>query len=133
MDEYSGFACGCGAKAQHRMAALHRWIAKCVYEGKPPKPENYVTSLLYELAAPYSAWVKEVPLDPGGWGAIVTEAIDSDSLEPKEGLHCFVQFDRFEDGLALTLRALYKKYGKGRKYLEDVEDDEEDEGAGEAV
>lgn len=121
MKKVSGFACRCGEDGKRAMAELHDWVAKEVLQG-PPKPENYVTTLLYELAAPYSAWIEGVPLDPGGWGAIVTEAIDDKALAPPEGLHVYMQFDRFEDGLALTLKKMFEEYGPRRTYEEEDDD-----------
>ena len=101
------------------MELLHAWVAKQFYGGKPPASDNYATSMLYALAGDYSAWIEEVPLDPGGWGAICTEAKADADLTPSEGLRAFIQFDRFEDGLALTLRTMFKAYGPRRAYIAD--------------
>lgn len=114
---YSDFACSCGDDSRAKMTELHEWVTTHIYDGKSPKPEFYVTSMLYALAGNYRAWIADVPLDPGGWGAVVVEAEENEGFEGSK-LRADIQFDRFEDGLALALKAMYEKYGPSRTYHE---------------
>lgn len=110
---FSGFACLHGEENMKQLELLHAWV-HLTYMRPEIKESDYVTSMLYVLATNYQAWIEGVPLDPGGWGAIITKAVKSDYWLGTP-LDVDMQFDRFEDGLAATLWAMYQKYGEQRK------------------
>lgn len=108
-NKYRGFACSCGEKNKAACAETHAKIAEIFWKGRASEEDAsfYVTKLLYILAGNYRAWIEGVPLDPGGWGAVTVKGGPKD-----DPLETYVQFDRFEDGLAETVLAFHAKYGR---------------------
>lgn len=122
MNEEKQFACNCGPEAEKKMEELHEWVAETFYKTNgPPAPEHYATALLYVMAGSYGAWIEGIPLDPGGWGAVEVKAEDEPNRNPPDGVSLYVQFDRLEDGIALSIKALHDKYGKSRPWVEEDE------------
>lgn len=109
---FSGFACQCGDEARAEMDGLRALAYERDQVSVHPTHPNdwFVTGALYALAGSYWVWIDGVPLDPGGWGAIVLETGDED----KDPFRLDIQFDLFEDGLALALDACFKKWGTHR-------------------
>lgn len=123
----SGFACNCGEKQKKDMAELHEWVWDTFFSRKAKEPadiredwakEFYTTAMLHALMG-YDAVIDGIYLDQ--WGAISTEG----GLKRED--HSYVQFDRFEDGLALTLKLYHDKYGS--TYIERPDDEDDDEEA----
>lgn len=98
---FSGFACSCGEEGKARMAMVYDYLSEKFFGGKTPQPGRAVTQMLHLLQG-YSAKVTGIDIDQ--WGRITTVTYD-------KTFSTHVEFDLFEDGLALTLRAYFKKFG----------------------
>ena len=109
----SDFACSCGAEGKERMSTLFEWTKKYHYghddrmlaDEWEKHQDFFLTGLLYDLTE-FNIWLDSVPLDPGGWGAIIAATGE----KVKKPLSLFIQFDRFEDGLMLLLKRVVEFY-----------------------
>ena len=113
------FACSCGPKSERRMKARHDWVSNTFIKGWKSEPKFQATSYLHLLDSHYNAVVENIYLDQ--WGVFKVKS-ESTKMEGDDTV-ISMQFDRFEDGLALALRLLYKQYGLQRKFIDEKEDD----------
>lgn len=79
----------------------------------PATRENLLSNICYALALVYRARI--VSTDADQWGAITAETWDFD-YDTGAGFQTYIQCDDFEDGLALTYKAFYDKYGEERDF-----------------
>lgn len=88
------------------------------FERKFKKDKYYptaVTVMLRDLASTFNAWVEGISIDPQGWGAIICASRrphEEISTEYIKDYTTYIHFDRFEDGLVLTLKSFYDHYGE---------------------
>lgn len=113
-EKLSKFACSCGDDQKKLMADLHEWV-KATYFKKGVEPQFYVTALLHRLHWNYWAEIERIALDQ--WGGMKIQADATDHLDG-EATELWIEFDRFEDGLALALKNLYAVYGEHRLPVE---------------
>lgn len=125
--EKHDFACSCGDEGKARCDAMMEWALNFLstYENgelapKPTTRENLLTHVVYKLSWDYHAHITRIVNDQ--WSRV-----DSEGHFGDDDFKTFIQCDRVEDGIALTLRAWYDRFGPKRPYPEDEDEDEADE------
>lgn len=112
--DYKGFACQCGPDNRKKMDDLRALAIE--RKQASDNPQWFVSSAIIALDQSYRMSLTWLATDQ--WGGMAWST-DGDDKEP---FVVNVQWDIFEDGLAMVLDQCFQKWGRYRHY-----DDEEEE------
>ena len=121
MDEavttFKGFACQCGEIARAEMDALRALAVERKQVDADPK--WFTTRAIHALDQGYRLELSWLATDQ--WGGMGWKTGDKD----EDPFTVVIEWDVFEDGLAMALDACFQKWGKWRVFDETDEEEEQ--------